>query len=359
MPRTVTEWFMIILMIVALLCGFLGQSFITSLLAITLTGFVVIIGIIAYEEIPADPHPSVAMPTFLGRRYDVLIREGWVFVFTYIEDLIIENIEPEELLLVFDNVSCNLEHKDGKPVPGGLVSVEVSVMYIPDHDDPERFRMFLNKGRRKKINSMLESKLGELVRHQGKEMTWEEFIFAKSSLSVEFITSLTGLQPPDINDDAAVKEFLETALVSGVEDVKDLGIKFHRINVTEVEPSGKLKQRMDEAASELLQRKAEQTDIGTSLKLAMELLAGMGISEGDLKAMPLKERERLVDKTLELVRIERGRATENIVRSSGNPFADAAAMMNNPAAKKSSEAETGNAPKSPTEDRPPEGDPEA
>ncbi|MBI2030113.1 hypothetical protein HYT05_00660 [Candidatus Kaiserbacteria bacterium] len=216
--------------------------------------------------------------------------------------------------------------------------------------------MFLNKGRRKKINSMLESKLGELVRHQGKAKTWEEFIFAKSSLSVEFITSLTGLEPPDINDDAAVKEFLETALVSGVEDVKDLGIKFHRINVTEVEPSGKLKQRMDEAASELLQRKAEQTDIGTALKLAKEILAGMGISEDDLKAMSLGERERLVGKALELVRIERGRAKENIVRSSGNPFADAAAMMQNPGGQKQPEADAPNIPRSPPADQPPEED---
>ncbi|MBI2030162.1 hypothetical protein HYT05_00920, partial [Candidatus Kaiserbacteria bacterium] len=105
MPRTVTEWVMACLLAITaifFLFAFFDESLFASLMAIFFMGLVVAIGVIAYEEIPADPHPSVAMPTFLGRRYDVLIREGWVFVFIYIEDLIIETIEPEELLLVFD-----------------------------------------------------------------------------------------------------------------------------------------------------------------------------------------------------------------------------------------------------------------
>lgn len=359
MPRTVTEWVMAFLLVIALWCGFfgfLGQSLIASVTTIILIGLVVLIGIIAYDEVPSGP-PSVAMPVILNKRYTLSpdsIGEGPVFVFRPIEDLVVRNYLPVVVPFAFDGVRCLLK-ADEEKVPGGLVTVEGSITIVPDIKMNERFMTFLNKGghlrfRRPQTDKLdttpvgdgsgetspiieqILAMLGQAVREYGGTKTWDELTFAKASLSVKLITMLTGLEPESENE-ATIKEFLAQALIDGVADIIDLGIMITRLNVEEVAPEGGLKENADKAANELLQRTAEQTDIGTAIKLAQEFLEAWGIDEEVLNTMSRQERQQLMEKALELVRIERRRATENIVRSSGNPFADAAAMLNNPGGK--------------------------
>lgn len=327
MPRTFTEWFIALLLFacglflaIGMFSGDFGDIVIFSLCLI-LAGAVAYISL---TTISAQP-PSVAMPEFLGRRYDVLVREGIAFIFPGLERFIVENFLPEDIRLEYVEVRCMLTDSDGKKISGGSVTVKISVVFVPDINIPYRFRLFLNNGRRKEITKILEGMVGEAVRQYATDKTWEELTFAKSELSAHLIWQLTGMKYADDSD--AIEQFLQRALVNGVADVRDLGISIRRLNVVEVEPEGKLKENALLAAEAILQRSAEQTDTDTIVLLAQKIVAA-GRDSGD--SISLRE-------ALEIVRIQRGLADETIVRSSGNGLLDAAALFQNPPPKKRDE----------------------
>ena len=72
---------------------------------------------------------------------------------------------------------------------------------------------------------------------------------------------------------------------------------------------------------------AEVADTNTGLNLVKEFLRAMKITDTDLEIMSIKERVSLIAQIAEWVRIDRGRTDEIVVRSSGNPLADAAALL--------------------------------
>jgi hypothetical protein len=343
MPRTYTEWALLILALIALLCGVFSavndgtSSFLALILSVGIIALTSLIAFISFEpnKIPANP-PSVAMPTIMGRRYDVIIREGWVFVCPGIEDLIVRDYVPVVLPFVFDGIRCLLTKTDtGEKISGGLVTIKGSITYLPDYTEPGRFRSFLNKGGHPVVSEQVLAMLGQAVREDGANRTWEELTFAKAVLSAELITMLTGLEPVNQEPDT-IKNFLAQALVNGVADIKDLGIKITRLNVEEVGLEGKLKEDAERAARELVQRSAELTDTDTALKIMNAFLMAMNINASELQTMPLEARIKLFEKILEWVRIDRGRADEIVIRSSGNPLADAAALLRPPTPSKTS-----------------------
>ncbi|MEK7069064.1 MAG: hypothetical protein AAB947_01630 [Patescibacteria group bacterium] len=330
MPRTITEWIMVILIMIAILSDLNAMSyedaFLEYFLFIGILGIIIVIGVISYTEVPAQP-PSVAMPTFLSWRYDVLLGEGPAFVLPEIELLIVRDYLPIVLPFTFDGVRCLLQRKDtGEKISGGLTTVKGSLTYVPDISSAQRFRSFLNKGGNPIISTQLLAMAGQAVREEGGNMTWEEFTFAKSELSVKLITMLTGLEPYS-QSPVDIKKFLKEALVNGVADIKDLGIKITRLNIEEVELEGDLKRDAEKAARELVQMPAEVADTNTGLNLVKEFLRAMKITDTDLEIMSIKERVSLIAQIAEWVRIDRGRTDEIVVRSSGNPLADAAALL--------------------------------
>ena len=313
MPRTITEWTMALLFIAGLIYISLNELWLAGILIASATA----LGIFSFREVPASPEPSVAIPTFLGERQPQIIREGWVFACPGIENLIVENYLPEELTLSFDEVPCLLPTEDGEKISGGSVTVDVSLVYTPDITDVERLKMFLNNGGRAKISKIVEGMLGENIRHQGSTMTWEELKFAKISLSAQLISDLTGMTPSG-TDDAAIKAFLQAALIGGVADIRDLGISIKRLNVVEVEPEGELKKNAEKAAGELLQRTAEKIEVDTNVTLAEQLVKAAGGPE-----------KLSFNDAYKLVQIDKGHRTATSVESSGNPILDAAAVFQN------------------------------
>ncbi len=354
MPRTWTETIMVALLGAVVFCigfGITYGGFWMYAVAFVLVVIITVVGILSYEEVPSRP-PSVALPVFLNKRYYLSlysIGEGPTFVLTPIENLRVSNYLPVVIPFRYDGVRCLLE-SDGKKIPGGLVTVEGSITLIPDVKVSERHMTFLNKGGHLRFKTpqsttfdtapvgdgetspiilQVLAMLGQDIREYGATMTWDELTFSKAALSVRLITMLTGLEPDDENDEA-IKRFLTEGLSGGIADIVHLGVKIARLNIEEIEPAGKLAEDAEKAADEKLQRTAEEIDTDTSIRLAKKMILATGITEEEFVAKPFEERQNLLREAMETVRINQGRATENIVRSSGNPFADAAAMMHNP-----------------------------
>lgn len=328
MPRTATEWTMVLLFGIGIVCwlfaglvsgfGFAGFS-----LGLICFGILVALGFISFREIPAQP-PSVAMPTFLGEREDSIVREGLAFACPGIEDFIVVNYLPEEGVLTLPDVRCLLKDRGTKKISGGAVTLKIPYVWVPDTDDPDdnkspRLRLFLNNGEREGVKSMFEGMLGAAARQLASTMTWEELAFSKVRLSADLIGILTGVNlPPGATEDE-VKEHLTKALTNGVADIRDLGIKIRRINLTEVVPEGALKASADRAAEQLLERNAQKIEVVTAITVAQDIFDAAKKNGSEIS----------FQEALKAARIQLGLATETIVRSD-NPLTDAAAILRQP-----------------------------
>ena len=201
-------------------------------------------------------------------------------------------------------------------VSGGVVSVYVSLVFVPDISDPDRIILYLNNGGKENIARVLSGVVEEALRQAASTMTWEELSFAKAKMSADLIFRVTGRTLPDDIAEADVVAFLSQALLNGVADVHDLGVRIRRLNVTEVEAQGLIKENAQKAAAELLQREGESIEIDTLVGNTAKLKEKFpGISD---------------ELALEIIRTLEGHAPETIVRvhSSGNPFLDAMAAFN-------------------------------
>lgn len=325
MPRTFTEWFMVVLIMVAFLCGFYSlvnvnydevSSFIAILVALGIIILVVMIAIESWKNVPVG---SVALPTILGRRYPEIIKEGWVFALSLFN---IENIIApisysfKEEKDTFDNISCALEIGSGNSMPGGLVDVDAAWTYTPDNRDPERLMLFVSKGAAG-IDRAIKAKIGEIIKHKGEKITWGEYVLAKESVSAELIALLTEKKSP-------------SELIGGVPDTMGWGVLFFQIAVTEIVGSGKLQKTAQDAAAEELERKREEANIATKILLTNAFLAG---------AKAAGDTSMSFEKAHENVQVLQGLATKTIVSSGGdrNRLVEAVAAFQNPPSKKASE----------------------
>ena len=315
MPRTSTEWVMAVLGITGIALWY----FTDSVAGLGLIAFVILIGIVSFTEVPAQP-PSVAMVTFLGKReQDILLTEGLAFAFPGIEELIIVDYLPVEKVMVFDGVRCLLSSGEGTtPVSGGSVTVSVSIVFVPDYSDPERMLLFLNNGGKEKITEIIEGMLGEAIRQAGSTMTWLELTLAKSRLSVDLISAMTGMNLETTATPDQVKQHLITALTNGVADIRDLGIKVRRLNVIEVEPEGALKEHATLAADALLTRASEVIETETGIILAKSF-----------QKASIEQKSRITfDRSIRASQIERGLVKGVDVHFSGKEsFAAVAALL--------------------------------
>jgi hypothetical protein len=321
MPRTNTEWVMLYLMIIGI--GFFLISIATGKVIFLLQAVASLlllggIGWYSYYEIPAYP-PSVGVLTFLGVRMRTVVKEGWVFAFPGIEEFIIINYLPFENVYRHGHVRCLLKPRISgqveSTVSGGVVAVYVSLMFVPDVSDPYRLHLFINNGGSDNIARILQGVVQESLRQAASLLTWEQLSFGKGRMTADLIFRVTGrMMPSDLTEEEA-RIFLNQALLNGAADVHDLGVKIRRLNVTKVDAEGLTKKNAQRAAAKLSQREAVSIDMDTLWQLSQKVK---------------KEFPDISDElALEIVRVSQGHATENIVRSSGNPFLDAVAFFKN------------------------------
>jgi hypothetical protein len=324
-----------------------------------------------FKRVPEDP-PHVGILTFWNRRIRVLVGEGTHLLADYFPIFLgvnVVKVERVNLNFLYTDVRCRGEVVNGKPTAGPAVTVEVAVTYEPDYEGKhggrdvgaDRIIKFLNSGGADGVKHILQDLTGEEVREIASEYTWEQFVFLKAPLAASLLMMVSeaklrklpresdgsisdaifNITPDEYVTLPVIEQPLRYVLAAeneterttrqremevliriirenGIGDVIDLGLQLIRLNVVRIEPEGAgLNEDAELAAREHKQREAENLDFETEIQLAEKYIAAARRSGGDMT----------IDAALERVRINRGRATENIVRSSGNLLADAAALF--------------------------------
>lgn len=310
-------------------------------------GWVVIVGGFAgstyiilsnFDTISARDPVEFGAVTVWGTKTTVPVAEGtrqtanyWPF---YIEVYKLK-LEWVDLDVVVPDVPCRMEGA-GVALAGGFVKVRVQVTLQTDaydhrdeQGDPvlkgDRVRQFIEVGELEGAKRQLEGIIAEALRQMGETRTWEQMAFAKALLSAILIYRATDLKlprlkkgpdgkairnaagevmvdhnaPPVVPESATEEEiawFIVTALGDGVADSHYMGVSIRRLNVVLVEPQGELKQAAEAAAREVLERRAEERETETVIRLAKMYM----------KADPTLSFEGAVQK----VQVERGKGQQ-------------------------------------------------
>ena len=303
------------------------------------------------KTVPASNPTSRAVVTYWGKRYAYVLDEGDWFTANFLPfriDFIVVPIENQNLDFVYTHIRCKDESAPGtddEPVgkgkerAGGSVEVEVSVTFVADtenlikHITAGGISRSENKNpeTRTLIHDIVHDMLGEAVRQEGRNRTWERMTFSQKALIGIILEKLIGEKIPgmpekwvDFNEDGEeagiLRTYLEETLVNGVSDIHDLGIKIKRINVVRVEPDGPLAEAANLSAIEKQERIAELVQTRASIEQG-ELYVEASKDEDGTPAITLSE-------GLRVSRLERDKNSSEVhVDSSGNPLLDAAALF--------------------------------
>ena len=359
---TYTEQALVVLCGISMLLIFTGHWF------FGLIAFGITVALAANSEytIPANP-PSVGVPVLWGTPVNKVVGARIAFALPPFETFIEIDGSLKNKDTTFSGVRCSdLPDPPAAGTPaaatpparrsGGSVSIKVGTTFEPDTADPTRLRQYINAGMEEKVNGILSDIIGETIREVVAGMSWEEAALSKELLSVLIIGKVVGAQPTEkVKQDAnknpvrnpqdrnkpqyqteglidpatpiaklekpELEHFLDSILRDGPSDVRGLGIRIRRLNVIEVQPEGKLRDDAELGAREKQQRTGEQTDFETERGLikAYRDEANEGLTKGEpgWVTYPM---------AAEWVRVNRGRAKENIVRSD-NPLAGAASIL--------------------------------
>ncbi len=235
---------------------------------------------------------------------------------------------------------------------GGEVELTFGCTFEPDTRRNRAYQL-VTVGRQAGARAMLTNMISEALRKHATQFTWEELQTMMPELSAGIITMLTGVHPSvrvrtddgtrngrplrDMRKDsphryltydesdpqrylgadevpsrAEIEYFLEDVVQNGMSDVRGLGIMLRRANAFDFALTGALAQAADLAAQEKQQRSGETIDFETEHQLAEKYITQAAAKGSTLDYV----------KALELVRINRRRATEIFYRGvDHNPLA--------------------------------------
>ncbi|MCH7598096.1 hypothetical protein IID27_03630 [Patescibacteria group bacterium] len=300
------------------------------------------------KTVPASNPTSKAVVTYWGKRYAHVLDEGDWFMANFLPfriDFIVVSIENQNLDFVYTHIRCKDESAPGtddevgKERAGGSVEVEVSVTFVADtenlikHITAGGISRSENKNPETKtlIHDIIHDMLGEAVRQEGRNRTWERMTFSQKALIGIILEKLIGKKIPgmpekwtDFNEDGKeagrLRTYLEKTLVNGVSDIHDLGIKIKRINVVRAEPDGPLAEAANLSAIEKQERIAELVQTEAT------------IEQGELYVKASKDNDGnptiTLGEGLRVSRLERDKNSSEVhVDSSGSPLLDAAALF--------------------------------
>lgn len=323
MPRTITEVVMwaLGLLSVSLISYGVSSDVDVAVIVFPIAGAVVfgltVFGVASYGTVSADP-VSMAVPVRWGRRQPVFVREGAYFAapfFPFLEEMLENVIQLKTVQLVFEEVRC-MVMVDGQKYSGGTVRIGVAIAFIPDTDDIEQYFAFMNAGGQAGVLEALTGIVGESVRTIASDKEWDKIIFAKPEISAKLITLMTGEAPTDDTPEA-IKEFIESILDGGRNDIRGLGIQISRINVYDIDTTGELRKVADTIVRENMERQGEQIDTTTMIARA-SLIIDEAKKRGE--TMLLKD-------ALNFVQSDTGRAHRIIVDSQGSELLGASAIV--------------------------------
>lgn len=266
-----------------------------------------------------------------------------------------------KMIPALDKDGKEVKDPDGKTVmvpkpweSGGEVDLSFASVYEPDVRSKRAYQL-VRVGRQAGATRMLVGMISEALRKHAAQFTWEELQNMLPEISAGIVTLLTGvhptirvqtddgtrtgrplrdtskesshrylaypedhpdrlLKPDEVPTRAEIEYFLDEVALNGISDIRALGILIRRMNAFDFELTGALALAANLAAQEKQQRAGEEIDFKTEDMLATRYVE-QSKAAGD---SPVLTYER----ALELVRINRKRATEFIYRGvTGNPFA--------------------------------------
>jgi len=245
------------------------------------------------------PVTQKALVTFLGERNGKTKNEGWrmFWFYPFVCGYVLVDITKEDK----DLLPTDVRTPDLAPI-----KVRGSITWQPDYsidDDTGKTSLMEyivaagdgGKKGREKINDQLEDITYEAIRELAIDPnrppnTWEEAIKMKREFAVEVVKKILGEDAPDdiIN---------QLRRGNGKLKVKSLGVSISRLNITDVEPEGKVAVAAEEKAKEDQEARGEEKEIDTVNKLAKKLIDTLGISP---------------ELALEIVQTERGKVKKDI-----------------------------------------------
>ncbi len=265
------------------------------------------------KNIAAKP-PHKGIPTYWGERQTVkkivdgneiqvavVLTEGdyltmpyWPFYIDFIP-VKVEKVNVDDVSI--RDIICKASGDNGAdPVAGGRISAFFSYTFVPD---PERYMSFINSGGENEVKAIIENRISEVVRQEGRNYDWEAFQFSGDRLTTIIITKLCGEKPFVLEQDASGKwvpkkngevyvtrdprdpqctdqeitYFLEKVRQEmingdGYADVQDLGVTLRRANLERFELGDNLKKAAEKLAEEQQQRRGEVFETQTELQQA-------------------------------------------------------------------------------------------
>lgn len=175
------------------------------------------------------------------------------------------------------------------PMSGGKVDVHTSFTVQPATwgRDPWVLIDIDNAGGIEAALKILIDAISKIMRQVGRRVTWLEATFATDILSMYLIAQATGkweFSPGrhifDSPTDEEIQAYLEEAQLNGFSDAKGLGLKIRRIDVTQVEPKGKLADAAEKAVTEELRRQGLQKTVLGLAEAVKTLKEGLGRNHG-------------------------------------------------------------------------------
>lgn len=244
-----------------------------------LTGLYVLQGL---KKIPADP-PHRGALTFLGRRQNIVLEEGWRFLpfFPWVYGVILVNVVRKNL---------DLAPEDVRTPDLAELSVPVSVTYTPSN-----LIAYLNSGGESGVNNILTDAVGEAIREWAitrayGPQNWEEALRARGEALQIVINTLSGrdvLTPLDPAEIALMRAG------NGTLASVALGVVINRVNVGEMKVLGALAEAAEKAAIEERERAAETIEL-EHIAARVAALNARGFSNEEAMRIIQTERKKII-----------------------------------------------------------------
>lgn len=255
-------------------------------------GVVLMIVLQGLRRIPADP-PQVALVTFLGKRTNRVKKEGWRFFFGHPH---IFSYVPIEIT----RVNQDFTSQKVRTPDNAEVEVLVSITWYPDGDDPKALIAYINSGWETGTKNILQGIVSERIRQWARSLekcpkTWEEAQASKDEV-VEVI--LETILTRNVLED----ELKECRRGNGNFKFPSLGIVISRLNVSQIEIMGVVKEAAEKEAKATQQKRAEIIEL-EHVKQRIQTFIEMGYSK---------------EQALEIVQTERGKVSKRISETKVN-----------------------------------------
>lgn len=246
------------------------------------------------RRIPAEP-PHMGIRTIWGRRQSGAETEGWHFypLYPWWHGVILVNMTEKNQDLVPQDVRTSGDMAD--------IEIQVSLTWAPD---PDRLIKYRNSGGEAGVSDILEDIVTDAVRGFAADPTrmpntWEEAVKMQREFLFEIVEAIlerTGVAFSNIETVAT-----ELKRGNGKLHLEYLGIILIRVNVTRVQPKGKLAEAAEREAVEKRERLAEIVELTHFRERIAELIKappdGPGLSP---------------EQAIEVFQTERGKVSKTI-----------------------------------------------